>query len=70
MNVNNFLQNEINNDRMNANTLLTIEFKKKCFLATIQECNEIFGNLLVKSCNKKMENKNKEMKNSFILKVV
>lgn len=70
MNVNNFLNNEIYNNKMNADTLLTVSFKKKNYLTTIQECNEIFGALLVKECKNKVENNGQEMKNSFILKVV
>lgn len=71
MNVGEFLKREILNDRMNINTLLTVEFKKKNYLSTVQECNEIFGRFLVKKCEIRMDLiTGKEMKNSFDLKVI
>lgn len=70
MNVQNFLINEIDNERMNDVTLLTVNFKRKSYLCTIHECIEIFGNLLLKECKKRIGWDNKEMENSFYLKVV
>lgn len=65
MNVNNFLENELTNGTINSESLFTVTFRKKSYLANIKECTDLFGGLLVKKFEKRTG-----FENGFLLQLV